>query len=97
MLQSNTMPKTITMNVRLPEVVRDKLDALAKSTRRTKAYLAAEAITSYVDANAWQVSLIEKRAAELDAGAKTVSHEDVADWVASWGAGNERTRPEPSD
>lgn len=97
MLQGDTMPKTITMNVRLPEAVRDKLDALAKSTRRSKSYLAAEAITSYVEANAWQVALIEERVAEIEGGSKTVSHDDVATWVASWGRGNERGRPEPSD
>ena len=97
MLQSTTMPKTITMNVRLPEAIRDKLDALSKSTRRSKAYLAAEAITSYVDANAWQVALIERRVAELEDGSQTVSHEDVANWVASWEEGKELKRPEPSD
>lgn len=91
------MPKTITMNVRLPEAIRDKLDVLSKSTRRSKAYLAAEAIASYVEANAWQVALIEKRASELDAGAKTVRHDDVARWVASWGRGEELPRPEPAD
>lgn len=91
------MPKTITMNVRLPEAIRDKLDALSKSTRRTKAYLAAEAIASYVEANAWQVALIEKRAAELEAGARTVHHDDVARWVTSWGRGDELPRPEPAD
>ena len=91
------MPKTITMNVRLPEAVREKLDALSKSTRRSKSYLAAEAISSYVEANAWQVALIEQRVAELEAGSRTVSHDDVAKWVASWGRGEELARPEPSD
>lgn len=85
------------MNVRLPEAVRDKLEGLAKSTKRSKSYLAAEAITSYVEANAWQVALIEQRVAELEAGSKTFSHDDVAKWVASWGHGDELTRPEPSD
>ncbi|MBX3517198.1 MAG: ribbon-helix-helix protein, CopG family [Rhodospirillales bacterium] len=90
------MPKTIAMNVRLPKAVWDKLDALAKSTRRSKSCLAAEAIAAYVEANAWQVALIEQRVAEAEAGSRTVSHDDVAKWVASWGQGIEApttTRP----
>lgn len=83
------MPKTIAMNVRLPEAVRDKLDALAKRTKRSKSHLAAEAIAAYVEANAWQVALIEQRAAEGKARSRTVSHDDVAKWVASWRQGTE--------
>ncbi|VUX46641.1 conserved hypothetical protein [Candidatus Defluviicoccus seviourii] len=83
------MPKTIAMNVRLPKAVWDKLDALAKSTKRSKSYLTAAAITAYVEANAWQVALIEQRAAEAEAGSRTVSHDDVVKWVASWRQGTE--------
>ena len=57
MVQGDTLPKTIAMNLRLPKAVWDKLDALAKSTRRSKSCLTAEAIAAYVVGNAWQVAL----------------------------------------
>ncbi len=91
------MTKSVTVNVQLPEAVRDRLDALAKTSNRSTATLAAEAITAYVEASTWQVSLIAGRVEELEAGSKTVSHEDVARWVASWGKENERLPPQPSE
>ena len=38
------MAETTTLTVRLTKEARDKLDALAESTRRSRAFLAAEAI-----------------------------------------------------
>ena len=45
-----------------------KLDALARGVRRSKSYLAAEAIAAYVELNEWQIGEIEAGVAELDAG-----------------------------
>ncbi|MFZ2007358.1 MAG: hypothetical protein WB697_20380 [Stellaceae bacterium] len=45
-----------------------KLDALARGVRRSKSYLAAEAIAAYVELNEWQIGEIEAGIAELDAG-----------------------------
>ena len=47
------------MTVRLPPEVSDKLEALARDTKRSKSYLAGEAIASYVEMNAWQVARIK--------------------------------------
>lgn len=90
------MTNSVTMNVQLPEAVRDRLETLAKSSNRSPATLAAEAITAYVEASTWQVALIAERVEELEAGSKTVSHEEVARWVASWATGNESLPPKPS-
>jgi len=54
------MPKTTTMTVRLTPELSDKLEALARDTRRSKSYLAGEAIASYVEMNAWQVARIKE-------------------------------------
>lgn len=91
------MTKSVTMNVQLQEAVRDRLDALAKTSNNSAAMLAAEAITAYVEASTWQVSLIDERVTELEEGSKTVSHGEVARWVASWGKEDEKLPPQPSD
>ena len=45
-----------------------KLDRLAKSTHRSKAFLAAEAIREYVAVNEWQIREIKKALREADRG-----------------------------
>jgi predicted transcriptional regulator len=57
-----------TITVRLDARVKRRLEALARSTRRSKSFLAAEAIASYVEANAWQAAETEKALKEADAG-----------------------------
>ena len=96
MAQSNlNMPDTTTMTVRLPKATLAKLDALAHSTRRSKSFLAAEAIAGYVDANVWQVEEIGKAVAEADAGAPFYAHEDVMGYLERRGRGEAPERPEP--
>ena len=55
------MSDTTTMTVRLSKDLKGKLERLAESTKRSKSYLAAEAIAEYVDLNAWQVEKIRRR------------------------------------
>lgn len=57
-----------TISVRVPERLRDQLDALAKATDRNRQYHAFEALRRYVDAEAWQVVLIAVRLRQLDTG-----------------------------
>ncbi|MGH6895738.1 MAG: CopG family ribbon-helix-helix protein [Geminicoccaceae bacterium] len=47
---------TATLTVRLPADVKDRLDLLAERTRRTKSFLAGEAIAGYV---AHELAMIE--------------------------------------
>jgi predicted transcriptional regulator len=89
------MPKTTTMTVRLTPELSDKLEALARDTKRSKSYLAGEAIASYVEMNAWQVARIKAALAEARSGAPGVPHEEIVRWVESWGTVNERRRPRP--
>lgn len=62
------MPDTTTISVRLDCELKDRLEALARSTRRSKSYLAAEAIAEFVETNAWQIAEIEKAIKEADDG-----------------------------
>jgi RHH-type transcriptional regulator, rel operon repressor / antitoxin RelB len=62
------MPEVLTIRIDR----KTKLEKLAKATDRTKSYLAAEAIRTYVDLNEWQIQEIKAALKEADA-------EDFAD------------------
>ena len=72
------MPQTSTMTVRIPAKVKERLEALAKATDRSKAYLASRAIEEYLEIQEWQVKAIEKAVHEADStDAQFVDHEEV--------------------
>ena len=89
------MAKSTTMTVRLKPEVSEKLDALARDMKRTKAYLASEAIEAYVDLNALQVAHVKQALEEDESGAPGVPHEEVAAWMESWGTDHELPPPRP--
>ncbi|MGH6742160.1 MAG: CopG family ribbon-helix-helix protein, partial [Bradyrhizobium sp.] len=55
-----------TFTVRVDSDVKKKLERLAKSTGRSPAFLAAEAINEYLEINEWQVAGIKRAVASLD-------------------------------
>lgn len=59
---------TAVVTARIDATLKARLDALARSTKRSKSFLAAEAIAAYVALNEWQIGEIEAGLAELDAG-----------------------------
>jgi len=68
---------------------------LAKSTGRSRSFLAAEALDQYLDVNEWQVAGVKQAMTSLDRG-EGVTHKDVKDWVKSWGGKRERPAPKRS-
>jgi RHH-type rel operon transcriptional repressor/antitoxin RelB len=85
------MPST-TFTVRVEPDVKKRLERLAKSTGRTRSFLAAEALNEYLDANEWQVAGVKRAIASLDRG-EGVSHQEVKEWVNSWDRKPERPVP----
>jgi predicted transcriptional regulator len=83
---------TETLSVRLDSTVKKRLEALAQHSRRSKSFLAAEAIAAYVQAEEWQLAEIEQGLGELDAG-QAVSHARVSTWLGSWGKPGEGKAP----
>jgi RHH-type transcriptional regulator, rel operon repressor / antitoxin RelB len=57
-----------TMTIRLPTKVKKQLDRLAKATERSKSWLAADAIRSYLELQEWQIDEIKAGVKEADAG-----------------------------
>ena len=84
-----------TVSVRIDPIIKKRLEKLAKSTGRSRSFLAAEAINEYLDLNEWQVAGIQKAVASLDRG-EGVAHEQVKKWVSSWGRTKERPAPKRS-
>ena len=66
----------VTFSVRLPAKTKALLDALSKSTSRSKNFLAREAITSFVESEAEIVEGIKQGLEDVHAG-RTVPHEEV--------------------
>lgn len=76
---------SVSMSMRLPAPLSEKLDQLAEATGRSKSYLAVQAIQDFVDREAWQVAEIEQALLEADAGDFS-SEADMAALDAKWGA-----------
>jgi RHH-type transcriptional regulator, rel operon repressor / antitoxin RelB len=83
---------TTTLSVRIDTDTKKRLEALAKRARRSKSFLAAEAIAAFVEAESWQLDDTQAGIDELDAG-RGVAHKDVANWLRSWGRTRERKAP----
>ena len=81
-----------TVSVRIDPASKRRLEKLAKSTGRSRSFLAAEAINEYLDLNEWQVAGIQKAVVSLDRG-EGVAHERVKEWVSSWGSKKEQRAP----
>jgi RHH-type transcriptional regulator, rel operon repressor / antitoxin RelB len=93
--QSIESMASTTFTVRVEARVKKRLEKLAKSTGRTRSFLAAEALNDYLDLNEWQVAGVKQAIGSLDRG-EGVSHDDVKDWVNTWGRKRERPVPKRS-
>ncbi len=85
---------TVPMSVRLTKETKERLSKLSKSTARSQAALAAEAIDAFVDLNEWQVARSKQAIAAADADGPFVAHDDMVEWLESWGEPEEKTAPE---
>ena len=83
---------TTTFSVRVGRSTKSRLEKLAKNTGRSRSFLAAEAISAYLDTNEWQVAGITKALASLDRG-KGIANARVSEWVGSWETRKERRSP----
>ena len=70
------MTASATMTIRLDPQLKAKLGKLADGTRRSRSFLAAEAVETYVDRELAIIEGIERGLADVEAG-RTVSHEDA--------------------
>jgi predicted transcriptional regulator len=88
------MPKQ-NITIRLdPETVR-RLDQMAQAMERDRSWLMSHAIERYVEDEAWQVKAIREAVRKVKEGrGRFVPHEEVAQWLDSWGTDNELPPPQ---
>ena len=68
------MAASTTMTIRLDPQVKDKLGRLAQGTKRSKSFLAGEAVGAYVDRELAILDGIERGLADMEAG-RVVPHD----------------------
>jgi predicted transcriptional regulator len=71
------------LTLRLDNTLRSKLDKLATATRRSRSFLAAEAIRDYVALNSWQIDEIHKGVEEAERG-EFASEREVKRVAKKW-------------
>ena len=81
-----------TLSIRIDAETKKRLDALSKRSKRSKSFLAAEAIAAYVESEEWQLGELQAGISELDAG-QGVAHQKVSTWLSSWGKKGETKAP----
>ena len=80
---------TETLSIRIDAETKKRLEALSK---RSKSFLAADAIDSYAEADEWQLGEVQAGIEDLDSG-RDVDHEKVSKWLKSWGKRGETKAP----
>ena len=80
------------LSIRIDADTKKRLDALSKKARRSKSFLAAEAIAAYVESEEWQLGEMKAGIDELESG-QDVGHEKVSKWLKSWGKRGETKAP----
>ena len=68
------MPASTTMTIRISPEVKDKLGRLAQDTRRSRSFLASEAVEAYVARELEIIDGIQRGLADVNAG-HVVSHD----------------------
>ena len=84
------------LGVRLEPELEQRLAVLAKKTKRSKSYLAKEALRDYID----RLESQEQRRQETldrweayEQTGETIGHTPMANWLESWGDDKEKQCP----
>ena len=70
------MTASTTMTIRVSPETKEKLERIATNTKRSKSFLAAEAVSAYVDRELQIIEGINRGLADVEAG-RVVPHEEV--------------------
>ena len=76
--------KSQSVSARLGPETAKKLELLVKATARSRSYIVAEAIRTYVEDQAWQIEAIEEGIREADKG-KFATDKEVKKTFKKWG------------
>lgn len=76
--------KSATVSAKLEPSVAEKLDLLAKATARSRSFLVAEAIETYVKDQTWQIQAIQEGIKEAERG-NFATDKEVKKAFKKWG------------
>ena len=76
--------KSATVSAKIEPSVAEKLDLLAKATARSRSFLVAQAIETYVKDQAWQIQAIQEGIKEADRG-NFATDKEVKKAFKKWG------------
>lgn len=82
-MKGDAMNETSTITARISAQSKERLEALAQATGRTKGFLVAQAVEEYLEAQAWQIEETMKAIEEADAGDFATDEESGA-FRAKW-------------
>jgi len=88
----NTMATT-QFSLRLPEDLKNSLEAISKISHRSQSQIASKAIAEYIERNEWKLKAIQEAKKEANKGV-FISQESVIDWLDTWGSEEELQAPE---
>ncbi len=83
---------TETFTIRVDSKVKKRLEKIAKTTGRSRSFLAAEALAGYVELNEWQIKGVKEAQASMRRG-EGIPGEEVERWMQSLGTEHELPRP----
>jgi predicted transcriptional regulator len=83
-----------TFSVRLPDALRDDVDALAELTKRSRSYIVKEAVAIYMKDRTAYLRDLNEAVADAESGYGH-SAEQVFDWMNTWGTEDETSAPAP--
>lgn len=84
------------LGVRLGEQLEKRLNVLAEKTRRSKSFLAKEALIRYIEEEERKQSekeLTLARWEEYQETGETINNESMVEWLESWGTEQEKSCP----
>jgi predicted transcriptional regulator len=79
-MTTSTQPADTVLSVRTTQATRERLQQLAKTTRRTSSSLANEALEQYVAHQDWMAREIERGVQSANKG-KLVSDSTITAWI----------------
>ena len=87
------MTKTM-ISARVDLELNEKLEALAVSTQRSKAFLITEALEALLDKQAWLEERIAEAVKRADESDERISNKSMMAWLDSWGTDNPLPPPD---
>ncbi len=88
-----SMGETTTLSIEVSTTTAERLDQLARTTNRSTAKLAQEALDQFLEVEASHASAIAEAIAEADAGGPFIAHEDMVTYLEALARGEDPPPP----